>query len=750
MTPEQLARQPIDTALAEAGWLVQAAKKVDLFAGRGVAVREFPLLTGPADYVLYVDAQAVGIVEAKPEGTTLTGVELQAERYSAGLPEYVPAPVRPLPFLYQSTGVETRFTNGLDPDPKSRRVFAFHQPETLAGWIGTACPGDGLLAAETPSPYRLGTLRGRLRQMPSLDPTGLWPAQITAVLNLERSLAEDRPRALIQMATGSGKTFTAISSIYRLIKYGGAQRVLFLVDRANLGRQALKEFQSYTTPDDGRNFTDLYNVQLLTSNRIDPVARVCIGTIQRLYSMLRGEPELDPSLEEGSQFDTGGQLVREPVPVAYNPAIPIETFDVIVIDECHRSIYNLWRQVLEYFDAFLVGLTATPAKQTFGFFNQNLVMEYAHPQAVADGVNVDFTIYRIRTQITEQGATVEAGTWIDRRDRRSRKVRWEQLDDELTYSAAALDRDVVAEDQIRTVIRTFKERLFSEIFPGRSEVPKTLIFAKDDSHADDIVQIVRDEFGRGNDFCQKITYRTATARIVTSEIGPDGAPREVVTYKASGVRAEDLLSAFRNAYNPRIVVSVDMIATGTDVKPLEIVMFLRAVKSRNYFEQMLGRGVRVINPTDFQAVTPDARHKSHFVVIDCVGVTEQELVDMPSLERQPGVAFGKLLNVVAYGNSSPDVVSTLAGRLARLDRTLEEPERRSLAALAGMDLQAIVRGLVAALDPDRQLEEARARYGLAPDAQPSEAQRNAVAAQLRAAAVRPLAANPALREQLVT
>jgi len=210
-------------------------------------------------------------------------------------------------------------------------------------------------------------------------------------------LVDDRPRALIQMATGSGKTVAAITSIYRLIKFADARRVLFLVDRANLGRQALKEFQQYVTPDDGRKFTELYNVQHLTSNKLDPVARVCITTIQRLYSMLKGEEDLDPALEEGSQFDTAADLIREPMPVVYNPKIPLETFDIIFTDECHRSIYNLWRQVLEYFDAYLIGLTATPSKQTIGFFNQNLVMEYNHEQAVADGVNVDFDVYRIRT-----------------------------------------------------------------------------------------------------------------------------------------------------------------------------------------------------------------------------------------------------------------------------------------------------------------------------------------------------------------
>ncbi len=479
-TPEAVARVTIDSALEAAGWQVQDVHHINLHAGPGVAVREFPLPGhGFADYLLYVDGKAIGVVEAKAAGTTLTGVELQAVKYSEGLPPGVPAYVRPLPFLYQTTGIETRFTNRLDPEPRSRRVYTFHRPETLASWIDgvasnvTPIHQNGQLAAEEGVSY-LGraNLRARLRQMPPLDTAGLWPAQITAVQNLEVSLADDRPRSLIQMATGSGKTFTAITSAYRLIKFGGAQRVLFLVDRANLGKQAKKEFDQYRTPDDGRTFTELYNVQHLTSNTIDPVARVCITTIQRLYSMLQGEQEFDEHLEEGSLFDSGAVPQRAPVPVKYNPRIPIETFDVIVVDECHRSIYNLWRQVLEYFDAYLIGLTATPSKQTFGFFNQNLVMEYNHAQAVADGVNVDYHVYQIRTKITASGSTVEAGNYVGKRERLTRAERWEQLDDDLIYDARQLDRDVVAPDQIRTIIRTFKEKLFTEIFPGRTRGPK--------------------------------------------------------------------------------------------------------------------------------------------------------------------------------------------------------------------------------------------------------------------------------------
>ena len=756
--PEREARKEIDAALALAGWVVQDAQAANLAAAQGVAIREFPLTTpyGFADYLLFVNGVAVGVIEAKKVGETLTGVEVQSEKYSVGLPLTIPSPVRPLPFLYQSTGVETRFTNGLDPDPRSRPVFHFHRPGTLAMWIAvdatTPTTVAGLKVAEAPGGYIANpTFLANMRSMPELTQGKLWSVQVKAVENLEQSLREGRPRALIQMATGSGKTFTAITSIYRLIKFGRALKVLFLVDRRNLGQQALKEFQRYVTPDDGRKFTELYNVQLMTSNRIDPVANVCITTIQRLFSMLKGEEELNAESEEGSLFDTGAGLIKAPVEVSYNPNIPIETFDIIFTDECHRSIYNLWRQVLEYFDAYIIGLTATPSKQTVAFFNQNLVMEYNHQQAVADGVNVDFQIYRIRTQITEQGAKLEAGVIVDKRDRQTRRVRWEELDEDVAYTGTELDRAVVAKDQIRTVIRTFRDKVCTEIFPGRTEVPKTLIYAKDDSHADDIVQIVREEFGKGNAFAEKITYRTGTVRVVEKKAGPDGKEYEEVYYKsAAGLTPEQLLASFRNSYNPRIVVTVDMIATGTDVQPLEIVMFMRSVKSRNYFEQMVGRGVRVIEPTDLQAVTPDAATKTHFVLVDCVGIEPEALVDTKPLEREPTVAFEKLLQAVAFGSTDADYLSSLASRLARLDRQLAPADRRVLQeAAGGMPLRDIVAGIVEALDPDRQRELARASAGLAPDAEPPDDQVMAAAQQLLKDAAAPLATNPALRQRLL-
>jgi len=704
MTPEEEAREIIDGLLKAAGWLVQDYDDLNLAAGPGVAVREFPLKTGSADYLLFVDKKAAGVIEAKPVGATLGGVDWQSEKYTKGLPDTLPHYQKPLPFAYESTGKETLFRDLRDPEPRSRRLFAFFRPQTLAEWLS-----------------RQKTLRAYLKDLPPLVTKGLRDCQVEAIQGLEKSFAEARPRALIQMASGSGKTFTAITSAYRLVKFAKARRILFLVDRNNLGRQTLREFQQYVTPDDGRKFTELYNVQRLTTNQIDPVGKVVITTIQRIYSMLKGE-ELDPELEECSTFELSAAQpgLKE---VVYNPDIPIETFDFIVTDECHRSIYNLWRQVLEYFDAFIIGLTATPSKQTLGFFNQNLVTEYGHERAVADGVNVDYEVYRIRTEITERGSIVEAGNYIDKRDKLTREIRWEQLDEDLDYDPKTLDRSIVAPDQIRTIIKTFKEKLLTEIFPGRKEVPKTLIYAKDDSHAEDILHIVREEFGKGNDFAKKITYRT------------------------TGEKPEDLIASFRNSYNPRIAVTVDMIATGTDIKPLECILFMRDVRSRTYFEQMKGRGTRTIDSTALQAVSgQDAKHKTHFVIVDAVGVCETDKTDSRPLERNKSIPFDKLALAVALGQRDEDTISSLAGRLARLDKAIDQKHQEQIRqAAGGKPLREIINRLLDAIDPDKQKEKARQTFQTD---KPTDKQIQKAAEELAEIACRPFD-EPKLRNTLI-
>jgi type I restriction enzyme R subunit len=671
MKPEEKAREKIDELLSLAGWFVQDMDELNLGATLGVAVREYPLSTGSADYLLFVERQPVGAIEAKPEGITLSGVSEQSQKYINSIIETFPQTEKPPAFVYESTGTETMFRDLRDPYPRSRHIFAFHKPETLNDWFS-----------------KNDTLRGRLRHIPELDITGLRDCQVEAIHNLEKSFYEARPRALVQMATGSGKTYMAVSSVYRLIKFANAKRVLFLVDRNNLGRQARTEFEQYVTPDDGRKFSELYNIQHLKSNTFDPVSRVCITTIQRLYSMLKGESdeEFDIEAEEKSLFDTAFEKDK-PMEIVYNPKIPIETFDFIITDECHRSIYNLWRQVLEYLDAFIIGLTATPSKQTLGFFHQNLVSEYNHERAVADGVNVGYEVYRIKTKITDEGSKVEAGFYVDKRDKLTRQVRWEQLDTDLEYAAKELDRSVVSKNQIRTIVRQFKDALFTELFPGRTEVPKSLVFSKDDSHAEDIVEIIREEFGKGNEFCKKITYRT------------------------TGEKPEDLIASFRNSYHPRIAVTVDMVSTGTDIKPIECILFMRDVKSRVYFEQMKGRGTRTISETDLKSVTPDTSVKTHFVIVDAVGVCENDKTDSQPLERKRSVSFEKLMMSIASGSRNKDEISSLAGRLARLDKKLSIAEKKELqSSTDGKSLKEITNILLDTIDPDKLIEKAKEMF----------------------------------------
>ena len=692
--PEQLARDRIDRMLAEAGWSVQDKSRIDFGKSPGIAIREYPTDEGPADYVLFVERKPVGVIEAKrPEmGQNISVVAEQSARYASAKLKWIKNGA-PLRFIYESTGEITLFRDEYDPKPRSREVFWFHQPKTLAEW-----------AAEPQ------TLRARLQKLPPLATTGLRKVQVEAITKLEESFKAGRPRALIQMATGAGKTFTAITFIYRLLKYADAKRILFLVDTKNLGEQAEQEFMAYLPNDDNRKFTELYNVQRLSSNYIADSSQVVISTIQRLYSILKGEP-----LDEAAELEHPAehQLThKEPLPVVYNPRLPIEYFDFIVIDECHRSIYNLWQQVLDYFDAFLIGLTATPDKRTFAFFHENVVSEYTHEQAVADGVNVGYDVYTIETEITQQGAELRAKQLVPKRDKLTRKKRWELLDEDLEYQAKELDRDVVNPSQIRKVIRTFKEKL-PEIFPGRKEVPKTLIFAKNDSHADDIVKIVREEFDEGNAFCKKITYKA------------DEDPKSV-------------LSQFRNEYYPRIAVTVDMIATGTDVRPLECLLFMRDVRSRNYFEQMKGRGTRVLDYDELKKVTPSAAsRKTHFVIIDAIGVTKSIKTDSRPLERKPSVSFKDLLMSVLMGAVDEETLTSLAGRLARLNQQLSDKERQQIAEVAGKPLFQITHELLDAVDPDRIESQARMEFGLPADVEPSEEQLKEAASTLakRATAV---------------
>lgn len=655
-------RKEIDKKLEAAGWIVQDKKQMNLMAGdygiHGVAVREMDTDTGPADYMLFINGEACGIIEAKREGSNLGGVAEQSKRYAQSDLKHIQrsaANDQPLPFLYEATNHEIRFRDEHDPQPRSRNLFHFHQPATLKKWLTDYNEQDG-------------TFRSRLQHLPALNTTGLRSCQIAAIHGIENSLKQAKPRALLQMATGSGKTFTAVTEIYRLAKFAKAKRVLFLVDRGNLSRQAHKEFQQYSVPDDGRKFTDLYNVHPLGTAGIGDEIKVTISTIQRLYSQLSGN-ELDEEVEEHSGYESdANSFNQKPRTVEYNKAIPIEAFDIVIVDECHRSIYNLWRQVLDYFDAFLIGLTATPTKKTIGFFHQNLVSEYTHEDAVIDKVNVGYDIYSIRTKKTQQGDKIEAGTTVQIRDKLTKEKRLEILDQAEDYTGQQIDRSVIAPNQIRTIIQTFKDRVYKDIFLNRSGewLPKTLIFAKDDDHAERIVDTVREVFGEGNNFCKKITYKVG---------------KKV---------AEDTIAEFRTNPQLRVGVTVDMIATGTDIKPLEIVMFMRDVKSPGYYEQMKGRGTRVVSVDELRKVTPDAKTKTRFVLIDCVGVTETDKTESKSLESKPSVATEKLMLQIAKGDRHSESLRSLGNRMLRLDMKLDDQQRKRVNELVKQSVPAEV------------------------------------------------------------
>lgn len=664
MTPEQEARIVIDEKLKMSGWQVQNVNQLNLLAGLGVAVREFPTSTGPVDYVLFINGEPVGVIEAKKSsaGENITVVEEQSSRYANSTFKWINRD-HSIRFAYEATDKLVKFTDYKDIKYRSRKVFSFHRPEYL----------ESLLQASD-------TIRNNMKHFPPLDPVGFRDCQINAINNMDVSFADNCPRALVQMATGAGKTFTAITEAYRLLKYGKMNRILFLVDTKSLSEQAEREFLAYTPSDDTRSFSQLYGVRRLKSSYIPNDVQICISTIQRMYSILK-EEDLDESTEEESFNEYVTADSKAPKEVVYNEKYPPEFFDCIIIDECHRSIYNVWQQVLTYFDAFLVGLTATPDKRTFAFFNENVVSEYRREQAIIDGVNVGEDIFLIETEVSQKGGHILKRV-IEYRDRLSREKRWEQMDEDLDYDKNKLDKDVVNPSQIRTVIKTFKENLFTSLFPRRKEVPKTLIFAKTDSHADDIINIVREEFGEGNEFCKKITY--------------------------SVENAEDTLSSFRNDYYPRIAVTVDMIATGTDVKPLECLIFMRDIRSKNYFEQMVGRGTRTICVDDLQKVTPSAtENKDHFVIVDAVGVTKSKKSETRSLERKPTVSMKELMMNVALGDKSEDTLTSLANRISRLDKQMTDKEHKEFKKNVGTSARDLANNLLNAFDEDVIAEKAK-------------------------------------------
>ncbi|WP_298496100.1 MULTISPECIES: DEAD/DEAH box helicase family protein [Helicobacter] len=679
LKPEQQAREEIDKLLSLAGFELRDFKDCTLGdstpnVARNFAIKEFILENGTkADYMLFVAGKACGVIEAKKFSLSLSGAENQAKNYAYTLPAHIPSFQGMLPFVYVSNASEIYFTDLREPNPRARRIFAFHTPKELLDKLSS------------------NSLRERIQQIPALssqDSKKLRDCQKDAIEGLEKSLKQNKQRALIQMATGAGKTFTACNFAYRLLSIAKAKRILFLVDRNNLGKQAKKEFDNFSPSADKRHFSEIYNVVHLETNHIPTESKVVITTIQRLYSILRGESEFDSAEEEHSAFENEDKETKE---VAYNPQIGIDTFDFIIIDECHRSIYGLWRQVLEYFDAFLIGLSATPSKHTLGFFAQNVVAQYDLEKSILDKVNVGYEIFRIKTRISEQGSIIEANAefQVPFRDKDTRKIGYESLEEDLEYSKADLDRSVLAPSQIRTILETYKDKVFDLLFPERerSFLAKTLIFAKDDNHAEEIVRLAREVFNADNEFAQKITYNIGNQN-----------PHE-------------LINAFRHSKKFRIAVTVDMIATGTDIKPLEVLIFMRDVKSASYYAQMVGRGVRSIHNDDLRAVTPNADCKTRFYVIDAVGVSESQKIDSRPLECKKHLSLKELLQQVresvAKGEYDKDTLLSLASRLTRLELKLSKEDNASLQELNfGKSLCALAKEILEFADSLQALERA--------------------------------------------
>ncbi len=712
MTPEEKARLEIDKKLEAAGWVIQDKKDMNSFASLGVAVREFNTADNDeVDYALFIDGTPVGLVEAKEDnkGFTLAteAAEQNMEYARKGL-KYHEGEDNELRFIYEATGIITHFTDLKDPEPRVRKIFSFHRPETLKTWIDEY-------------EREKQTLRGRLQCFPELPSKGFRDCQVNAITNLERSFGQNHPRALVQMATGAGKTYTAITNCYRLLKNAKAKRILFLVDTKQLGEQAEIEYKNYQPCDSQDKLASLYNITRIQTSNISQETQICISTIQRLYSMLSGEITTIPDDidEENAHLTT--KTKRE---VQYNAEYPPEFFDFIIIDECHRSIYNVWRQVLEYFDAFLVGLTATPSNDTYAFFNQNVVSEYTHEQAVDDGVNVGaLGTYYIETEITAHGGKVKPNIeqQVEVRDKRTRKERWEVVDEEMDYSATDLDRSVVNKSQIRTVITAFRDIWHKwEYFKMRNELPKTLIFAKDDSHADDIVAIVKEVFAKGNDFCKKITYKSEEE---------DGS----------------LLFKFRNDYNPRVAVTVNKIATGTDVKAIEILLFMRDIRSENYYEQMLGRARRTMSKDELNMCTPDAvSDKLGYVIVDAVGVTKSAKTQGNKKcggDSKPSVGFKVLLNGIAQGDYTDETLTSVGTRLEHLSKVMSENEKEQLKKLTdGIDIKKLAADLKRVYNEDEIQSEIKEQcpdfLKISPDEQ--EKVRKKVIKERAKAAVRPI------------
>ena len=657
MTPEEKARVRIDQMFSDSGWKV--VSRDEYSPSLTAAAIEEGILQGgkEADYLLFINGKAVGVLEAKKASTDVSSDKVieQAEGYTHKLTKYYQYYANPLPIVYVSNGQVTLFR---DKDGSYIPVGCIHTPKEICKLLGIEDEFAGL---------------------PTLKKKGLRDCQYEAITELERSFRSGQNRAYMVLATGAGKTYTACMASYRFLSYTPMRRVLFLVDRNNLGKQAEDEFGKFKLTETGDAFNTIFTVNRLKSQAIPKDSNVVISTIQRLFSLLKGE-DIEET-DDDENYD-GDETPTPAVTLPANPTLPKDFFDLIIVDECHRSIYGSWRSVLEYFSsARIIGLTATPAPETEAFFNKNRVINYTLERSIADGVNVDYRVYRIKTKATEDGGAIRDGEDFKQVTRYTGKVENVKNSGEKTYTGNELNRSIVNPSQIKLVLETFRDAVYTEMFndpqrdPNFDYLPKTLIFALNDAHASNIVKIAKEVFGKENDpqFVQKITY--------------------------SAGNSNELIRHFRNDKEFRIAVTVTLVATGTDVKPLEVVMFMRDVESDSLYTQMKGRGVRTIGDEQLRIVTPNAFSKDLFYLVDAVGVTEHEMkVTRPGTEPRPAtMSLKELLERITHGYVDDEYLKILASRLSRIHNKSEESQREKFRELAGDDMKEIASRIYEAL-----------------------------------------------------
>lgn len=657
MTPEEKARVKIDQWFADAGWKVIDRDGYEPTC-TAVAIRE-GLLKGnlEADYFLFINGKAVGVLEAKREEVDVASSKVcdQATTYAKSVPKIYQAYQRPLPFIFTSNGRDLFFCDFREPDACFNQITSIPTPYELVKRLGIEDPFAGL---------------------PTLSKKGLRDCQYEAVAELEKSFRSGQNRALMVLATGAGKTYTACLTAYRMLSYTPMRRVLFLVDRNNLGKQAETAFGTFRLTENGEAFNTIFTVTRLHSSYIPSDSSVVISTINRLYSFLKGDPIEDNDDENEDNEPT------EEVSLPPNPNLPHDYFDMIFIDECHRSIYGTWRKVLDYFDtARLVGLTATPIEETKKFFSYNIIVNYTLEQSIVDGVNVDCRVYRIKTQVTESGGAILEGEKVKEETRYTGEVKTVRNKETKAYTNKELNRSVINPAQIKLILSTYRDVVYTELFnnpqrePNMDYLPKTLIFALNEAHATNIVQIAKEVFGRTDDrFVQKITYSSGDSN--------------------------ELIRQFRNDKDFRIAVTCTLVATGTDVKPLEVVMFMRDVESLPLYIQMKGRGVRTIGDEQLRNVTPNAFSKDYFYLVDAVGVTEHEKT-IPAATDGPTtgiISLKELLERISHGFIPDEYLKRLAATLARIYNKADDSQRKEFVRLAHDDMKELSSRIYDALE----------------------------------------------------